>query len=467
MNKPHVSVVLFQHDLRIDDQLSLAKAIKQGLPVIGVYLYPANTDKPTAWGFHPSGPFRHQFLWESLQDLKKNLLSLNIPMYVWMEDHLQPEMFSSLHVEHVFAAVEPGDEEKLRMQYLIKTLGNPTLTLVHDKPLCSPLTYPWLLTNLPQRFTDARIEIEKNIRIDAPVFISTHQQTSLPILEDDWQRLQARSSLVNKRILGGETEAKKHLHQYFFVDQHVLTYRETRNNMLAFQDSSKLSPALSLGLLSARYIYAQLMKVEATLKKNQSTYWLWFELLWRDFFYYLHLQVGRVMFFEKGIQNLAQPWVNNATFINAILMASTGYPLVDANLKELYQTGWMSNRGRQNVANFISKILRLDWRFGAALFEHYLIDYDVSSNYGNWQYLSGIGTDPREDRIFNVTLQAKKYDPTGEYLATWLPKLQHIPTPLRFQPWTMNGLQMGMYQCEIGKDYPQPIVNDSRIQLKY
>jgi deoxyribodipyrimidine photo-lyase len=173
------------------------------------------------------------------------------------------------------------------------------------------------------------------------------------------------------------------------------------------------------------------------------------------------------MFFESGIQNLVQPWRNNPSYVNAILNASTGYPLVDANLNELYQTGWMSNRGRQNVANFISKILRLDWRFGAALFEHYLIDYDVSSNYGNWQYLSGIGSDPREDRIFNVTLQAKKYDPSGEYLATWLPKLQHIPTPLRFQPWTMNGLQMGMYQCEIGKDYPQPIVMDSRVQLKY
>ena len=117
MNKPRVSVVLFQHDLRIDDQLSLTKAIKQGLPVIGVYLYPANDVKPTTWGFHQSGPFRQQFLWESLQDLKKNLLPLNIPMYIWMEDHLQPEIFSSLHVEHLlewsptiirFLALPPG-----------------------------------------------------------------------------------------------------------------------------------------------------------------------------------------------------------------------------------------------------------------------------------------------------------------------------------------------------------------------
>ena len=467
MHKPQVSIVLFQHDLRIDDQLSLSKAMKQGLPIVGVYLYPSNDLKPTTWGFNQSGPFRQQFLWESLIDLKKNLLRLDIPLYVWLDDHVESSIFSSFEVVHVFAAVEPGEEEKNRLQHMLNILGNPKVTLVHDKPICSPITYPWLLTNLPKRFTDARIAIEKHIRIDAPLATPTHHQPALPILMDDWQLLQAQSTNVSHVMLGGETEAKKHLHQYFFIDQHVLTYKETRNNMLAFQDSSKLSPALSLGLLSPRFIYAQLMKVEATLKKNQSTYWLWFELLWRDFFYYLHLQVGRVMFFEYGIQNLKHPWTNNPTYVKAILTATTGYPLIDANLKELYQTGWMSNRGRQNVASFISKILRLDWRFGAALFEHYLIDYDVSSNYGNWQYVSGVGTDPREDRIFNVTLQAKNYDPTGAYLARWLPKLQLIPTPLRFQPWTMNGLEMGMYQCEIGKDYPEPIVMDSRVQLKY
>jgi deoxyribodipyrimidine photo-lyase len=265
---------------------------------------------------------------------------------------------------------------------------------------------------------------------------------------------------------GGESEAKKHLQQYFFINQHVLSYKETRNNMLAFQDSSKLSPALSLGLLSPRRIYAELKKVETILKKNASTYWLWFELLWRDFFYYLHFQVGDLFFMESGMQGHPHPWQTQPAYYQSILEAKTGYPLVDANLIELYQTGWMSNRGRQNVASFISKILRLDWRFGAALFEHFLIDYDVSSNYGNWQYISGVGVDPREDRIFNVSLQAKKYDPRGDYLAHWLPSLNKIPVPLRFEPWKMNGLEMAMYGCEIGRDYPKPILMDRRVQLQ-
>jgi deoxyribodipyrimidine photo-lyase len=344
-------------------------------------------------------------------------------------------------------------------------LGHPSITLVHDKPLVSPSHYPWLLTNLPKRFTDARLRIEASIQMLSPQPLLPYHQADLMVLKDDWQTLEAQIPTPTMLMKGGETAANKHLYQYFFVNQRVLTYKETRNNMLAFADSSKLSPALSLGLLSPRRIYADLKKVETTLKKNQSTYWLWFELLWRDFFYYLHFQVGDLFFMEFGMQGITQTWQDQPKVVQAILEAKTGYPLVDANLIELYQTGWMSNRGRQNVASFLSKILRLDWRFGAALFEHYLIDYDVSSNYGNWQYISGVGVDPREDRVFNVSLQAKKYDPRGEYLSHWLPRLSKIPLPLRFEPWKMNGLEMAMYGCEIGKDYPQPIVMDRRVQL--
>ena len=461
-----VSVVYFQHDLRIDDQLSLIQAKKQGLPIVGVYLFPMQSLKKTTWAFTQSGRYRQRFLWDSLIDLKKNLRSLNIPLYVFQDDHIHAAMLSAFIVDHVYCSEEPGSEEiSLRNQFL-NVLGRPTLTMIHDKPLVSPTHYPWLLTNLPKRFTDARLRIEASIQLLPPQSLLPYHQMDLPLLNDDWQTLEPQIPTPTMLLSGGETQANIHLQNYFFVNQRVLTYKETRNNMLAFDDSSKLSPALSLGLLSSRKVYAELKKVENTLKKNQSTYWLWFELLWRDFFYYLHFQVGDLFFMESGMQGIKQTWQHQPKVVQAILEAKTGYPLVDANLIELYQTGWMSNRGRQNVASFLSKILRLDWRFGAALFEHYLIDYDVSSNYGNWQYISGVGVDPREDRVFNVSLQAKKYDPRGEYLSHWLPNLKKIPLPLRFEPWKMNGLEMAMYGCEIGKDYPQPIVMDRRVQLQ-
>ena len=103
---------------------------------------------------------------------------------------------------------------------------------------------------------------------------------------------------------------------------------------------------------------------------------------------------------------------------------------------------------------------------GAALFEHYLLDYDVSSNYGNWQYIAGVGADPRENRLFNVSLQLKKYDAKGDYVKHWIPALKDVPTPELYQPWTMNALQQSMYQCAIGKDYPHPIIDDASIQLR-
>ena len=461
-----VSLVYFQHDLRLDDQLSLIEAKKRGLPIIGVYLFSSQTLSKTKWGLTQSGAYRLRFLWDSLIDLKKNLSQLNIPLYVFQDDHLHALMFSPMIVNHVYCAAEPGSEEILLRKKLLTVLGQPPITLVHDKPIVSPSHYPWLLTDLPKRFTDARLRIETLIQVLSPQSFLPFHQEQLPLLKDDWQLMEQQIPTAPLLLNGGESEAKKHLQQYFFINQHVLTYKETRNNMLAFQDSSKLSPALSLGLLSPRRIYAELKKVETTLKKNASTYWLWFELLWRDFFYYLHFQVGDLFFMESGMQGHPHPWQTQPAYYQSILEAKTGYPLVDANLIELYQTGWMSNRGRQNVASFISKILRLDWRFGAALFEHFLIDYDVSSNYGNWQYISGVGVDPREDRIFNVSLQAKKYDSRGDYLAHWLPSLNKIPVPLRFEPWKMNGLEMAMYGCEIGRDYPKPILMDRRVQLQ-
>ncbi|MEY3431812.1 MAG: hypothetical protein RIS53_710 [Bacillota bacterium] len=462
-----VSLVYFQHDLRIHDHPGLTAASQKGLPIIGVYLLNQLEWKKTKYGLTKMGAYRQQFLFESLAVLKQNLASLNIPLLVFTREPkvAANQITLAFEIDAIYAAIEPGREEQNLLKAFQLELGVKKIFFTHDKPLLSPANYPWLLSQLPGRFTDARMKIESSIHIN-PIYPTISPQLIIETLTDDFQAISSYPYQNKPFIKGGETAALLHLNHYFFEKKDVLTYKETRNNMLRFEDSSKLSPALSLGLISPRWIYWQLKKVEATIKNNQSTYWLWFELLWRDYFYYLHLQKGDRFFLLEGIMNVKKHWEDNPTTQRAILDAKTGYPLVDANLKELFQTGWMSNRGRQNVASFIAKILKFDWRFGAALFEHFLIDYDVSSNYGNWQYVSGVGVDPREERIFNVTLQAKKYDEKGEYIKHWLPELAGLPVPLVYQPWLINGLEMGMYQFEIGKDYPHPIVRDARVELK-
>lgn len=183
--------------------------------------------------------------------------------------------------------------------------------------------------------------------------------------------------------------------------------------------SSKFSPWLANGCISARQLYWEIKAYEKEVVKNESTYWMVFELLWRDYFKYLSLKHGNALFKLKGIKNQDYEWGTDFTEIQKWIDGATPHPFINANMKELSATGWMSNRGRQNVASYFSKQLQLDWRIGAAYFESLLIDYDVHSNYGNWQYVSGVGNDPR-NRQFNISLQAERYDSNKRYQQLWL-----------------------------------------------
>lgn len=151
-------------------------------------------------------------------------------------------------------------------------------------------------------------------------------------------------------------------------------------------------------------------------------------------------------------------WKRDKNLFDKWCQGETGYPFVDANMKELNETGWMSNRGRQNVASFLTKDLEIDWRFGAEYFETMLIDYDVTSNWGNWQYVAGVGTDPRADRYFNVIKQAYDYDENGEFVKLWLPKLEKCSTDYVHCPFRMSLVEQRRFNCMLGKDYPNPVV---------
>ena len=189
--------------------------------------------------------------------------------------------------------------------------------------------------------------------------------------------------------------------------------------MLGTEYSSKFSSWLANGCISARTIYWEIQKYEQQFGSNTSTYWLVFELIWRDYFKYLSLKHKNNLFNIQGIKQVNYRWKKDTEVVSAWIHGKTSNAFVNANMIELKLTGWMSNRGRQNVASFFAKELLLDWRIGAAYFESMLLDYDVHSNYGNWQYVAGVGNDPR-NRRFNVQWQAKKYDAQGKYQHTWL-----------------------------------------------
>jgi deoxyribodipyrimidine photo-lyase len=191
--------------------------------------------------------------------------------------------------------------------------------------------------------------------------------------------------------------------------------------MIGENYSTKFSAWLALGCLSPREIYYELKKYEYQFSANESTYWLEFELLWRDYFRFMMKKYSNKFFQQAGIQaktdNLHQHHPDKLlTWING----QTGVDFIDANMIELKSTGFMSNRGRQNVASYLCNNLKLDWRYGAAYFEQQLIDYDVCSNWGNWAYLAGVGNDPRGNREFNIEKQAKDYDKSMAFRNLWL-----------------------------------------------
>ena len=217
---------------------------------------------------------------------------------------------------------------------------------------------------------------------------------------------------------GGEGAALAHLARYF-ASERPRHYKATRNGLSGIDFSSKFSPWLAQGALSPRVAFAALRRHEVVQGASAGSYWLWFELLWRDYFRFLHLQHGRRLYRARGLIDSAPPPVHDPAAFAAWCEGRTGHAFIDAGMRELAAIGWLSNRMRQVVASYLIHDLGCDWRAGAAWFEAQLVDYDVYSNQGNWLYIAGRGTDPRGGRRFDPDKQAATYDADGAYRVRW------------------------------------------------
>ena len=262
---------------------------------------------------------------------------------------------------------------------------------------------------------------------------------------------------------GGESQALDRLRHYLWDTDALSRYFETRNGMLGTDYSSKFSPFLAQGCISPRTIYSEVKMYEEARVENKSTYWLIFELIWRDFFRFFAMKHGNKIFMEDGIMCLPKhqkvawrPFDGDAQDVfDRWCRGKTGFPLVDANMRELQATGFMSNRGRQNVASALTLDYGIDWRYGAAWFEYLLLDYDVCSNWGNWVAAAGM-TGGRVNK-FNIAKQSKDYDADGNYIKTWIPELRKVPVDYIHEPHKMPRNLQESIGVIIGRDYPYRI----------
>jgi deoxyribodipyrimidine photo-lyase len=419
------------------------------------------------------GPFRRYYLQNALNGLRDALHALGSDLYFRIGNAAQT--FAEIHaispISAIYTQELPGTEEESDLDTVEEFCfaNGIRLHLFDTHTMLHPDDLPFDVNDMPDIFTPFRGKVEKYAAFRDPlpppqsllplpqshsqIQQQTPPQSLLPMpqsrpatatishLEPQFQSdyPSKSQSLVTPPLLtipgalapthpngalpidGSEQAALRHLRDYIHVRQLVRTYKETRNGLIGTDYSAKISGWLALGSLSPRTVRAEIAHHEALHGANDSTYWLFFELLWRDYFQFILYKYHQRLFLRGGIPGATNntPGATDLETFRRWTLGQTGVDFVDANMRELLATGFMSNRGRQNVASWLAKTAGIDWRLGAAWFEQQLLDYDVASNWGNWAYVAGVGTDPR-DRTFNIARQADQYDPDHTYRNLWL-----------------------------------------------
>jgi len=446
---PTTLIYWFRNDLRLDDNPALLQACQQANHVLLVYCHRATAWQMTRWQVPRTSGHRQQFLSATLADLAQQLASRDSQLLEVAGNpaELLPALAraigaTTLYCEEIAAPEEQAEVAALRASGL-------TVKTVWQSSLLDPADLPFLPDALPDVFSSFRTKVERQHVLPPAPLASPQKIPPLPpayaALVEQWgtasravesgvndaqatahqaahramHHTDSRSSFPYgaPQFAGGAIAAAAHVRQYF-DRQLAHTYKLTRNGVTGIDYSTKFSPWLASGALSARTAYAALKQFEAAHGANDSTYWIWFELLWRDYFRLLHVKYGAQLYRAQGLTSLPRPGHDGRRF-DAWREARTGAPLVDAGMAELCTTGYLSNRLRQIVASYLVYDLGCDWRAGAAWFEAQLLDYDVYSNQGNWLYIAGRGTDPRNGRRFNIEKQQREHDPDGAYRRLW------------------------------------------------
>ena len=425
-----VGIFWFNHDLRMDDNAALLRAASEVDKLICLYCVDTSSAGPGWQKPAKLGARRQEFLFESLQDLETQLSQYGQKLVVRMEPPLQAiaQLITVHNVSHLYSSKHVGSYENRIWNTLRKRYAMIEFTQSHTHTLFNPSQLPFTVEQLPGSFSKFRRLIEKmdldaviSATLDAPITLPPPALVADLAWQPSWQKhfpLSANEDMPPALFKGGASAGEKHLTGYFAKNL-ASSYKQTRNGLDGMDYSTKFSPWLANGSLSPRRIVQQLQEYEARAGANDSTYWIFFELLWREYFqWYGHRHQKRLYGFS-GITDSAPNTSFYPERFKKWCAGNTPYAIINACMKQLNVTGYLSNRGRQLVASCFVHELGLDWRHGAAYMEQQLVDFDVASNWGNWQYLAGVGADPRGHRCFDLQKQAQIYDPKKQFIQRW------------------------------------------------
>lgn len=420
----------FRNNLRLQDNLSLNRALEDANEVSFIYIFDEKFKQQVQWGFRRVAEHRQSFLFQGLSELKRNLKEYGHQLNIYhgntsaeIKNVYTKNNFDIIYTEEIHATEEKLEVAELKKSHIpIKTFWDSSLFYISQ--------LPFEINQIPNSFSSFRKVIEADsIQPERP-FALSKKIKSIKSLELDSKEISeialknySKSSfpIDKKEFFGGEMSAKNYTLEYFKTDL-ASHYKQTRNELSGIDFSTKFSPWLSLGFISARTIFDFLRNYELSKIQNESTYWIFFELLWRDYFRFIFMKYDDQFFYKYGLKGRqANIHINHDDHkFKNWMMGKTNNNFINAAMIELRQSGFLSNRMRQVVASFLVYDLDCDWRAGSAWFESQLIDYDVYSNQGNWAYIAGLGTDPRGGRSFNVLKQQQNYDPNGNYIKRWL-----------------------------------------------
>ncbi len=263
---------------------------------------------------------------------------------------------------------------------------------------------------------------------------------------------------IEDRQAGGETEAVQRMER--FLRNGIDDY-DNRRDVLAADGTSRLSADLHFGCLSARRLHARLDRRNPGQKAFAT------ELAWREFYLHVLAAWPEVLTTEFDARYRNLPWSQDEDEAAAWRDGMTGYPIVDAGMRQLLRAGWMHNRARMIVASFLCKDLLIDWRIGEDHFLAHLIDGDLASNNGGWQWAAGTGTDAQPYyRIFNPVTQGERFDPDGRYVRRWVPELAEVPNRYIHHPWDMPDEVAADCGVRVGRDYPEPMVDHAAARTR-
>jgi deoxyribodipyrimidine photo-lyase len=392
------------NDLRVHDNPLLARAAELckktpgGAEVVPAFCFDPRDFGKSDFGSAKVAPHRARFLLESVADLRAQLRrQCGSDLLV---SHGSPEMLIGSLVDSapagavVLTSDEVASEELTAIKRVRRAVPKATLECLWMSTVYHRDDLPFALDRLPSAFTPFRDKVERGAQTRAMARTPAAGELPLPTAREELQTPTASFESLPTleqlgvpaptddargvlRFEGGETAALRRVDHYLFKADCLKTYFETRNGMLGADYSSKLSPWLAHGCLSPLKVLEEIGRYERVRVKNKSTYWLVFELLWRDYFRFFALKEGNAIFQAGGTSGERRTWASGQMAAERLRRwkdGQTGLPLVDANMRELKATGFMSNRGRQNVASYLALDLNLDWRLGADHFQATLVD---------------------------------------------------------------------------------------------